>query len=263
MSDPFSIEGKVTIITGGGTGLGASMAREFAQRGAPVLIASRNATHLEPVRDEIRRAGGRCEMKVIDVREAAQCDAMVAETVAHFGRLDVLINNHGASIASPSLDLSPNGWKAVVDINLSGTFFASRAAARQFIAQKRGGKSGGSIINISSLAGVLGSATMTPYGASKAGVINLTISHASEWGEHGIRVNCIAPGPIDTEGAAARTWPNPKVRAAVVRSRALGRFGQPGEVAWPCIFLASEASSYITGAVLMVDGGTAYRYRSE
>ncbi len=259
MHDPFSVAGKVTIVTGGGTGIGVAIAREFAARGAPVLIASRNAAHLEPVRDQIRAAGGHCEMKVLDVRDAAQCEAMVADAVGHFGRLDVLINNHGASIASPSLELSPNGWKAVVEINLGGTFFASRAAARQMIAQ--GG--GGAIINLSSIAGVLGAATMAPYGASKAGVINLTLSHAAEWGAHGIRVNCIAPGPIETSGAAERTWPNPKVREAVVRSRALGRFGTIEEVAWPCLFLASEAASYITGAVLTVDGGNAPRYRTD
>jgi len=144
----------------------------------------------------------------------------------------------------------------VVEINLGGTFFASCAAARHMIPQ-----GGGTIINLSSVAGVLGASTMAPYGASKAGVINLTMSHAAEWGAHGIRVNCIAPGPIDTEGAAPRTWPNPKVREAVVRSRALGRFGSIEEVAWPCLFLASDAASYITGAVLMVDGGSGPRYR--
>lgn len=256
-NDPFSVEGKVTIVTGGGTGIGASIAREFAARGAAVLIASRRAAHLEPVRDEIRRAGGRCEIAITDVRDAAACDAMVAAAIKSFGRLDVLINNHGASIASPSFDLTPNAWKAVVEINLGGTFFASRAAARQFIAQ--GG--GGVIINLSSLAGILGAAAMPPYGASKAGVINLTISHAAEWGQHGIRVNCIAPGPIETEGAGERTWPNERVRQAVIRSRALGRMGRVEEVAMPCVFLASDAASYISGAVLTVDGGAAPRYR--
>lgn len=246
----------MTVVTGGGTGIGASIAREFARRGAPVLIASRQAAHLEPVRDEIRRLGGRCEIKVTDVRDAAACDAMIAEAVNHFGRLDVLINNHGASIPSPSLDLSPNAWKAVIEINLSGTFFASRAAARQFIAQE----SGGVIINLSSVAGVGESAAMVPYGAAKAGIINLTMSHAAEWGPHGIRVNCIAPGPIDTEGAGPRTWPNERVKGAVIRSRALGRLGVVEEVAYPCLFLASQAASYISGALLMVDGGSARRF---
>ncbi len=255
MKDPFSVEDKVTIVTGGGTGIGESIAKEFAQRGAPVLIASRKVENLEKVRDEIRKAGGKCEIAQCDVRDAAQCDAMVAEAVKHFGRLDVLINNHGASITTPSLNLSPNGWRAVVGINLDGVFFCSRAAARQFMAQK----SGGSIINISSTAGVHGSPEMLPYGASKAGVINLTVSHAGEWGSHGIRVNCIAPGPIDTEGAAPRVWPNPKVKEMVARSRALQRFGRVEEIAYPCIFLASEAASYVTGALLIVDGGQAPR----
>jgi len=255
LKDPFSVEGKVTIVTGGGTGIGESIAREFAARGAPVLIASRNAQHLEPARDAIRKAGGKCEMKVCDVRDAAACEAMVAEAVKHFGRLDVLINNHGASIAAPSLNLSPNGWRAVVAISLDGVFFCSKAAARQFIAQK----SPGSIINISSTAGVHGSPIMLPYGAAKAGVINLTMSQASEWGMLGIRVNCVAPGPIDTEGAAPRVWPNPQVKEMVARSRALGRFGRVEEIAYPCIFLASDAASYVTGALLIVDGGQAPR----
>lgn len=252
MKDVFSVEGKVTIITGGGTGIGAIIAREFAVRGAPVLIASRNAGHLEPVRDGIRKAGGRCEMAVCDVRNAESCDALVAEAVKHFGRLDVMINNHGGSIATPSLNLSPNGWRAVIAINLDGVFFCSKAATRQFIAQK----GPGAIINLSSTAGVHGSATMLPYAASKAGVIKLTESHAAEWGHLGIRVNCIAPGPVTTEGAAARIWPNDTVKEAMRRSRALQRFGTCEEIAYPCIFFASDAASFVSGATLVVDGGT-------
>jgi NAD(P)-dependent dehydrogenase (short-subunit alcohol dehydrogenase family) len=251
LKDVFSVEGKVTIVTGGGTGIGIAIAREFAVRGAPVLIASRNAAHLEPVRDDIRKLGGKCEMFVVDVRDAVKCDAMIAEAVRLFGRLDVMINNHGGSITTPSLNLSPNGWRAVVAINLDGTFFCSKAAARQFIAQN----TGGCIINLSSTSGVHGSSTMLPYAASKAGVIKLTESHAGEWGRHGIRVNCIAPGPVTTEGAAARIWPNEEVKRMMLRSRALGRFGTVEDVAYPCIFLASEAASWISGATLVIDGG--------
>ena len=251
MKNPFSVEGKVTIVTGGGTGIGESIAKEFAAAGAPVLIASRKVENLEKVRDEIRKAGGKCEMTPVDVRDADQCDKMVAEAVKHFGRLDVLINNHGASITTPSMNLSPNGWRAVVGINLDGVFFCSKSAARQFMEQK----SKGSIINISSTAGVHGSSTMLPYGASKAGVINLTVSHAGEWGRNGIRVNCIAPGPIDTEGAAPRVWPNPKVKEMVARSRALGRFGTVEDIAHPCLFVASDAARWMSGATIVIPGG--------
>jgi len=251
LKDVFSVEGKVTVVTGGGTGIGISIAHEFAKRGAPVLVASRNAGHLEPVRDDIRKAGGKCEMFVVDVRDAAKCDEMIAAAVKHFGRLDVMINNHGGSITTPSMNLSPNGWRAVIAINLDGTFFCSKAAARQFIAQN----DGGCIINLSSTSGVHGSPTMLPYGASKAGVIKLTESHAAEWGRHGIRVNCIAPGPVTTEGAAERIWPNEEVKTMMLRSRALGRFGRVEDVAYPCIFLASEAASFMTGATMVIDGG--------
>ena len=251
MKDVFSIAGKVTIVTGGGTGIGIAIAREFALREAPVLIASRNAAHLEPVRDEIRKLGGICEMLVVDVRDGAKCDEMIATAVRLFGRLDVMINNHGGSITTPSMKLSPNGWRAVVAINLDGTFFCSKAAARQFIEQV----SGGSIINLSSTSGVHGSATMLPYAASKAGVIKLTESHAAEWGRYGIRVNCIAPGPVTTAGAAERIWPNDEVRTMMLRSRALGRFGVVEDIAYPCIFLASEAASWMSGATLVIDGG--------
>jgi len=251
LKDVFGVEGKVTVVTGGGTGIGIAIAREFAVRGAPVLIASRNAAHLEPVRDEIRKLGGTCEMFVVDVRDATKCDAMIAEAVRLYGRLDVMINNHGGSITTPSLNLSPNGWRAVVAINLDGTFFCSKAAARQFIAQN----AGGCIINLSSTSGVHGSSTMLPYAASKAGVIKLTESHAGEWGRYGIRVNCIAPGPVTTEGAAERIWPNEEVKQMMLRSRALGRFGTVEDVAYPCIFLASEAASWISGATLIIDGG--------
>ena len=251
MKDVFSVAGKVTIVTGGGTGIGIAIAREFALRGAPVLIASRNSAHLEPVRYEIRKLGGTCEMFVVDVRDAAKCDEMVATAVKHFGRLDVMINNHGGSITTPSMNLSPNGWRAVVAINLDGTFFCAKAAARQFIEQK----SAGCIINLSSTSGVHGSATMLPYAASKAGVIKLTESHAAEWGRYGIRVNCIAPGPVTTAGAAERIWPNDEVRDMMLRSRALGRFGTVEDIAYPCLFLASDAASWMSGATMVIDGG--------
>jgi NAD(P)-dependent dehydrogenase (short-subunit alcohol dehydrogenase family) len=248
-SKKFSVEGKVTIVTGGGTGVGAGIAREFALSGAPVLIASRKAENLEKVRDQIRADGGVCELQICDVRDAAAVDAMIAAAVRHFGRLDVMINNHGASLKIPSLDLSPNAWKAIVAVNLDGVFFCSRAAARQFIAQK----SAGNIINISSEASLTGFAIYPPYAAAKAGVNNLTKTHSAEWARYGIRVNCLVLGPIETPAWELLLDEETKRRMAA--TRALKRLGTPAEIAYPCMFLASEASSYITGAVIEVVGG--------
>jgi 3-oxoacyl-[acyl-carrier protein] reductase len=245
-NDPFSVEGKVTIVTGGATGIGAAIAREFAARGAPVLIASRNERNLSRMRDQIRAAGGRCEMTMCDVREPAACDAMVAEAIRHFGRIDVLVNNAGAGFATSTPKLSPNGWRTIIGINLDGTFFCSKAAAAQFIAQ--GG--GGCIINLSSESALEGWSEMPHYAAAKAGVINLTLSHASEWGPNGIRVNCVIPGKIVTE-MENPIWLDPRA----TRHIALRRFGKVTDVAYPCVFLASEAAAFITGTTLAITGG--------
>jgi 3-oxoacyl-[acyl-carrier protein] reductase len=244
--NPFSVEGKVTIITGGATGIGAAMARAFAAHGAPVLIASRNEDNLRKMRDRIREAGGRCEMTVCDVREPAACEAMVAAAVKHFGRLDVLVNNAGAGFPTSTAKLSTNGWRTIIGINLDGTFFCSKAAAAQFLAQG----SGGCIINLSSESGVDGWSDMPHYGAAKAGVINLTLSHASEWGPNGIRVNCIIPGKIVTE-MEDPIW----LDARATRHIALRRFGQVDDIAYPCMFLASDAAGFITGTTLTITGG--------
>lgn len=251
MIDPFDVAGKCVIVTGGGTGIGAAIAREFALRGARVLIASRSAEHLATVAGEIGRDGGSVETCVCDVRDAAAVDGMIERAYGMLGGLDVLINNHGASFFQPAEEMSANGFSTIVAINLSGTFLCARAAARRWIAEKRGGR----IINMSSEAGVYGAPGMAHYGAAKAGVQNLTLSLAMEWARHGILVNCIAPGPIDTVEAGARTWPTPEIRRTIEGSTALQRLGRVEEIAWPCLFFASAASSYVTGQTLSVDGG--------
>lgn len=249
--DPFGVEGKVVVVTGGGTGIGAEIARTFASRGAKVVIASRSAEHVEGVAAEIRRSGGTVESLTCDVRDAGLVEAMIGRAHDVFGGLDVLINNHGASFFQPAEEISANGFATIVAINLQGTFLCSKAAARRWIAAGRGGR----IINMSSEAGVYGSPGMAHYGAAKAGIQNLTRTLAMEWAHHGILVNCIAPGPIDTPEAGARTWPTAAIRNAIESSTALHRLGRVEEIAWPCLFFASEASSYVTGQTLSVDGG--------
>jgi NAD(P)-dependent dehydrogenase (short-subunit alcohol dehydrogenase family) len=251
MTDPaFDITDKVTLVTGGGTGIGADIAREFCARGARVMITSRTMDHLGPVAEEIRQAGGMIEAMVGDVRQPEHVEAVVTRTLERWGRLDVLINNAGASFVCPAEEISPNGFASIVAINLQGTFLYARAVARVMMAQQ----TGGSLINIASAAGVYGSASMAHYGAAKAGVINLTRTLAMEWGRYGIRVNCISPGPIETEGVKAVLWPTPALQRRAVHATALKRFGTGREVAWPCVFLASAAAGYITGANLQVDG---------
>ena len=254
MASPFSLEGKTAIVTGGGTGIGKSIAIEYARAGADVGIASRKLEHLEPVAKEIAALGRRSFAMVVDVRQEDQVKALVERAVADWGRLDVMVNNAGASFLSKPEDISPNGWNAVVQINLNGVFFGCKWAAKQMMAQ-----GGGVIINISSIAGVHGSATMSHYGAAKAAVINYTRSLAMAWGRQGIRVVCVAPGPVETEGYVdnlKRVTPDADVVYQRVASRVgMGRWGRVEEIAWPCVFLAADAGGFVNGATIEIDGG--------
>ena len=247
----FDIANKVAIITGGGIGIGRAITLEFSRAGADVTISSRNLGNLEKVAKEVDSLGKRCLAVATDVRIPEQVDNMVRRTVDEFGRIDILVNNAGVSFLCPVEELTPNGWDAVVDINLKGTFLCSKAVGKVMIQQK-----GGKIINIASMAGVYGAPTMAHYAAAKAGVINFTKSLAAEWGKHNIFVNCIAPGLIETEGVKTQMKLEPeKVKETLERTVAVARYGQPEEIAYTVIFLASEASSFITGETVEVEGG--------
>jgi NAD(P)-dependent dehydrogenase (short-subunit alcohol dehydrogenase family) len=248
-NSPFDLKDKVAIVTGGGTGIGRSIAIEFARVGADVVVASRKPENLEKVAAEIVSMGRRALAIATDVRKPEDVDTMVKRTLDEFSRVDILVNNAGAGFECPPEDMSPGAWDVIVNINLRGVFLCSRAAATVMIQQKKG-----KIINISSIAGVYGSPMMAHYGAAKAGVINLTKSLAAGWAKHNINVNCIAPGPILTEGyqivrEAAGLADLPPGR------NALNRWGRPEEIAYAAIFLASEASSFVTGETICVDGG--------
>jgi NAD(P)-dependent dehydrogenase (short-subunit alcohol dehydrogenase family) len=246
----FDLKDRVAIITGGGTGIGRGIALEFAKAGAEVIVASRNLENLEKVAKEIKDLGRRSLAVATDVRKPEDVENMVQRTMEAFGKIDILVNNHGAGFNCPVEDLSPGGWDAIVGINLKGVFLCSKAVGKVMIQQQKG-----KIIHIASTAGLYGSPTLAHYGAAKAGVINFTRSLAQEWGKYNINVNCIAPGPVVTEGymevlkAIGITEPPPL-------QNALRRWGQPEEIAYAAIFLASEASNYMTGETICVDGGS-------
>ncbi len=256
-ASPFSLEKKIAVITGGGVGIGRSIALEFAKAGADVVICSRKIENLEPVTAEIKKLGRRSFCLAVDVREEEAVKGLVERTVTELGRLDIMVNNAGASFRAKPEDISPNGWNAVIGINLNGVFFGCKWAGKQMMAQ-----GGGVIINVSSIAGVYGSSMMPHYGAAKAAVINFTRTLGMAWGRKNIRVNCVAPGPVETEGymdvltkqdpAAAK-----KAYDGVANRVGMGRWGKVHEIAYPCIFLASDASAFMTGATIIVDGGPA------
>jgi 3-oxoacyl-[acyl-carrier protein] reductase len=252
---PFSLDGKTAIVTGGGTGIGKSIAIEFARVGADVAVCSRKLENLEPVSKAIHDLGRRTFAMAVDVRQEDQVKAMVERAVSEWGRLDVMVNNAGASFRSKPEDISINGWNTVIGINLNGVFLGCKWAGKQMMQQKTGGV----IVNISSIAGVYGSTMMSHYGAAKSAVITLTRELGVAWGRKGIRVNCIAPGPVETEGyldVLKQAGPDGKKTYDAVAARVgMGRWGKVEEIAYPCVFLASEASSWMTGETIVIDGG--------
>jgi NAD(P)-dependent dehydrogenase (short-subunit alcohol dehydrogenase family) len=261
--NPFSLEGKTAIVTGGGTGIGKSIALEFARAGADVALCSRKLEHLEPVSKAIHDLGRRTFVSAVDVRQEDQVKGMVERVLAEWGHLDVMVNNAGASFRARPEEISVNGWNTVVQINLTGVFLGCKWAGRQMMTQSTGGV----IVNISSIAGVYGSTMMSHYGAAKAAVITLTRELGTAWARHGVRVNAIAPGPVETEGyleVLKQAGPDGKKTYDRIASRVgMGRWGKVEEIAWPCIFLASDASSWITGETIVVDGGPSPREMDE
>ncbi|MDP9194556.1 MAG: glucose 1-dehydrogenase [Acidobacteriota bacterium] len=250
VQDLFDLSGRVAIVTGGSRGLGLEMAEGLAEAGAALMLCARREQWLTPALEEMRARGYRAEGRVCDVSNPADVQAVVDVTMAAFGRIDILINNAGISWGERPETMAIDKWQKVIDTNLTGAFLFAQAAGREMLKAHSG-----SIINIASVAG-LRSAVHGPhyaaYVASKAGLMGLTRELAASWGPHGIRVNAIAPGFFHSRLA------DPVinlVESSIQERNPIPRVGAEGELKGVALFLASDASSYITGQSIVVDGG--------
>jgi NAD(P)-dependent dehydrogenase (short-subunit alcohol dehydrogenase family) len=256
MLAPGTFTDQVAIVTGGCTGIGLAIAERLGALGAKLVVGSRNSVHLENGNAALRRAGLDPLTVQVDVRQPEQVDEMVARTLRHFGRIDILVNNAAGNFIARAEDLTPGGWDAVVGIVLNGSFYCSRAVGRHLIA--RG--TGGSIVSILANYVWTGSPGTIHSAAAKAGVMAMTRTLAVEWARHRIRVNAVAPGPIETDGAERQLWSTADAKDRITQAVPLGRWGQPVEVADAVAFLLSPHAGYITGEVLAIDGGARFSH---
>ncbi len=247
----FSLEGKVALVTGGSRGIGQATAVGFAKAGADVVVASRKLEDLEKVAGEIKGLGRRSLAVAAHIGRMEQIQSLVEKVVVEFGKIDILVNNAGASpVFTPALDLEERAWDAIMNLNLKGLFFLSQAVSR--VMKERGG---GKIINVASIDGCIPEVNVGAYAISKAGVVMATKVMAREWARYNIRVNAIAPGLIHTRLLDSHWVVAPEDKPEILKKVLLRRIAEPDEIAGAMIYLASDASSYVTGQTYVVDGG--------
>jgi len=250
MSDQiFDLTGQVAIVTGTSRGLGQYFARALARAGADLVITSRKREALAPFEAEMKSLGRRVVSLELDVRDEQSIRKMAADAESAFGQIHILVNNAGCNVRKPALEVTWADWNLVLETNLRGTFFVAQAVARGMIA-----KGYGRIVNIGSVTSVFGYAGLAPYGASRGGVRQLTMSLADDWGKHGVTVNCLAPGWFKTEQNKV-LYENQEWVDYLVDRIPAKRPGQPHDLDGAVVFLASEASRYVNGQTLLVDGG--------
>jgi len=242
----FDLSGRIAVVTGAGRGIGRAIALGLAEAGADVAVCSRTLRDVEKVAREIRALGRRALPIRTDVREAPEVNNLIGKTVKELGGIDILVNNAGGTFACSLLEMTEKGWDALIAENLKSVFLVSTAAARAMRDQGRKGV----IVNMASVAGLSASPYTSTYGAAKAAIISLTQSAAVEWAPLGIRVNCISPGLIETGTPSQPRWPPSSDREVPLR-----RLGLPEDIVGAVIFLASDASSYVTGSNLLIHGG--------
>jgi NAD(P)-dependent dehydrogenase (short-subunit alcohol dehydrogenase family) len=250
MSPPlFNLRGQTALITGASRGLGQVFARALANAGADLILTSRNAGDLAPFVAEIKALGRKATPLALDVRDQGSIERMATDASAACSQIHILVNNAGCNVRKPALDVTWDDWNLILDTNLRGSFFVAQQVARLMLPHRYG-----RIINIGSVTSVFGYAGLAPYGASRGGVRQLTMSLADDWGPHGITVNCLAPGWFHTAQNDALYQNKPWVDYLVDRIP-VKRPGEPRDLEGPIVFLASECSRYITGQTLLVDGG--------
>ena len=249
MSNLFDLKGQVALVTGASRGLGQCFGRALAQAGADLIVTSRRQDDLLPFVEEIEVLGRRAVPLELDVRDRQSIERMSVAAEAAFGRIHILVNNAGCNVRKPALEVTWDDWNLILDTNLRGSFFVAQKIAQQMMAHGYG-----RIINIGSVTSVFGYAGLAPYGASRGGIRQLTMSLADDWGKYGITVNCLAPGWFQTAQNQV-LYEDKKWVEYLIDRIPLKRPGDPRDLEGAIVFLASEASGYITGQTLLVDGG--------